>query len=119
MYFIAFGCAGQRADVDCQYEEQTEQNRHHDLVCLLNAACNAHYHDGKGKLPVQPDLPYAVADAEEAGRRHCLEGFGKGLSLRCGHAEGAADRAHIRAEAEQAAGEDMKVYLKIQPRTTV
>ena len=108
---IACGCAGQRADVDCQYEEQTEQNRHHDLVCLLNAACNAHYHDGEGNDQCN-DLPYAVADAEEAGRRHCLEGFGKGLSLRCGHAERAADSAHIRAEAEQAAGEGHEGVLE-------
>ena len=108
---IAFRCAGQSADVDCQYEEQTEQNRHHDLVSLLNAACNAHYHDRKGNDQCN-DLPYAVADAEETGRRHCLEGFGKRFCLRSGRAERAADSAHIRAEAEQAAGEGHEGVLE-------
>ena len=98
-------------DVDCQYEEQAEQNRHHDLVCLLNAACNAHYHDCE-RNDERYDLPYAVADAEEAGRRHCLEGFAEGLSLRCGHAERTADRAHVGAEAVQAAGDRQECVLE-------
>ena len=108
---VAFLCTREGRDVDCQYEEQAEQNRHHDLVCLLNAACNAHYHDCE-RNDQSDDLPYAVADAEEAGRRHCLEGFAEGLSLRCGHAERTADRAHVGAEAVQAAADRQECVLE-------
>lgn len=55
---------GQERNVDAEAHEQEEQNRHHDLVGLLNAAGDTHRHDGERGNDCN-DNPRQVADRND------------------------------------------------------
>ena len=72
---VAVACAGQEGDVDAKTHEQEEQDGHHDLVGLFNAAGDAHRHDGERSDDRDND-PRQVADRNDvemtADGRHIL-----------------------------------------------